>query len=186
MIFINGFAKEEFLKFMHEEFPDVFDNSFSRDMLENIVDYGVKNHTTTKNGLYYFLKEIIPELEPEDIIKFIDPDCLTDEVLSLAVKQKERKVVIKLNRYVRRIGKNDYILDNGKSVTVPTQTHFDGWHPVSISMSRKLLNQLKSCGFVYVDERLTKKANEGLRAHCNTCYRFDIEKMLASGEYDEA
>ena len=52
-------------------------------------------------------------------------------------------------------------------------------------MSRKLLNQLKSCGFVYVDERLTKKANEGLRAPYHTCYRFDVEKMLESGQYNE-
>lgn len=185
MIFINGFAKEEFLQFMHEEFPNVFDNSFSRDMLENIVDYGVKNHTTTKNGLYYFLKEIIPELEPKDIIKFIDPDCLTDEVLSLAVKQKEVKVSIKINRYICKIGKNDYIFDNGSGITVPTQKHFEGWYSVSISMSRKLLNQLKSCGFVYVDERLTKKANKELREPRYTCYRFDVEKMLASGQYNE-
>ena len=60
---INGFARDEFLQHMYEVFPSVFNNSFSREMLENIVDYGVNNHSVTKNGLYYFLKDVVPEVD---------------------------------------------------------------------------------------------------------------------------
>ena len=82
MNFTNGLAKDEFLQHMFEEFPTVFDNTFSRTMLENIVNYGTAdNFTHTKNVLYYFLKDMIPEVEPGDLIPFIDKSCLTNEVL---------------------------------------------------------------------------------------------------------
>lgn len=82
MNFTNGLAKEEFLQHMFEEFPSVFGNTFSRTMLENIVDYGTAdNFTHTKNDLYYFLKDMIPEIEPKDLIPFMDKRMLTDEVL---------------------------------------------------------------------------------------------------------
>ena len=83
MEYINGLAREEFLQYMFGEFPFVFDNAFSRELLANIVDYGLEKHTTSKNGLYYFLMDVIPELEPKDLIPFMDKQILTDEVLSL-------------------------------------------------------------------------------------------------------
>lgn len=83
MNYTNGLAKEEFLQHMFEEFPSVFDNAFSRTMLENIVDYGTANgFTSTKNDLYYFLKDMIPEIEREDLLPYMDKSMLTNEVLS--------------------------------------------------------------------------------------------------------
>lgn len=82
MGYVNGLDKDAFLQHMFEEFPSVFNNSFAREMLVNIVDYGtVDNFTHTKNELYYFLKDIIPEMEPKDLIPFMDKAMLTDEVL---------------------------------------------------------------------------------------------------------
>lgn len=92
MNFTNGLAKDEFLQHMFEEFPTVFDNTFSRTMLENIVNYGTAdNFTHTKNDLYYFLKEMIPEVEPGDLIPYIDKSCLTNEVSILVSSSPERK-----------------------------------------------------------------------------------------------
>ena len=82
MNYTNGLAKDEFLQHMFEEFPTVFNNTFSRTMLENIVNYGTAdNFTHTKNELYCFLEDMIPEVEPSDLIPYIDKSCLTDEVL---------------------------------------------------------------------------------------------------------
>ena len=81
MNYNNGFAKDEFLQHMFEEFPSVFNTSFSREMLENVVDYGMDNHTVTKNGLYYYLKDMVPQTEPKDLIPYIDKSWLTNEVL---------------------------------------------------------------------------------------------------------
>ena len=89
MNFTNGLAKDEFLQHMFEEFSRVFDNTFSRTMLENIVDYCIAdNFTHTKNGLFYFLKDMIPEVEPGDLIPYIDKSYLTHEVLSLVDMDK--------------------------------------------------------------------------------------------------
>lgn len=86
MTYTNGLAREEFLQHMFEVFPSVFDNVFSRTMLENIVDYGTAdNFTHTKNELYYFLKDMIPELDPEeDLLPYMDKAMLTSEVLPAA------------------------------------------------------------------------------------------------------
>lgn len=84
MGYTNGLDKEAFLQYMFDEFPSVFSNSFSREMLENIVNYGTAdNFTHTKNDLYYFLRDMIPEVEPKDLIPFMDKKMLTDEVLCL-------------------------------------------------------------------------------------------------------
>lgn len=81
MEYVNGFAREEFLQYMFNEFPSVFNNTFSRTMLENIVDSGINFHSTSKNSLYYYLKDMVPEVEPNDLIPYFDKKILTDEVL---------------------------------------------------------------------------------------------------------
>lgn len=81
-IYTNGLAKQAFIEYMHEEFPTVYNNQHSMDLLSNIVDYATSdNFTYTKNTLFYFLHEIIPEVMYEEIIKFMDPDYITEEVL---------------------------------------------------------------------------------------------------------
>lgn len=82
MRYTNGLDKDKFLQHMFEEFPTVFNNTFSRTMLENIVDYGTAdNFTHSKNALYYFLQDMIPEIESKDLIPFMDKNLLTNEVL---------------------------------------------------------------------------------------------------------
>ena len=92
MNYNNGFARDEFLQYMYEEFPSVFNNTFSREMLENVVDNGIKNHTVSKNSLYYYLKDMIPEVEPKVLIPYIDKELLTNEVLYLLDDYKKAQV----------------------------------------------------------------------------------------------
>ncbi len=84
MEYTNGLAKEAFLQHMFTEFPLALDNSFARELLENIVDHCVAdNFSHTKNARYYFLMDIIPEITPGDLLPYMDKNTLTQEVLSL-------------------------------------------------------------------------------------------------------
>lgn len=85
MNYTNGLAKEEFLQYMYNEFPDVYNSAHSRDLLENIVNYGTNdNFTHTKNDLFYYLSDMIPEVTKEELLRFIDKDCITNEVTNEA------------------------------------------------------------------------------------------------------
>ena len=42
MEYINGFAKNDFLQYMYREFPNVYNNSHSRELLENLVNYFIE------------------------------------------------------------------------------------------------------------------------------------------------
>lgn len=94
------------------------------------------------------------------------------------------KVEMKINRYVKHIGKDDLILDNGACIQVVTQNGaFGEWGYCALAMSKKLFNELKKLDFIYLDVGKTKQANK----HYNTprlfYFRFDIDKMIASGGY---
>ena len=108
------FAKDAFLQHMYEEFPSVFNTAFSREMLENIVDYGVNHHTVTKNGLYYYLKDMVPEVEANDLIPYIDRAFLTDEVLCHAEAQELSEDEVKVVRSMDEL--RDYLEEKGWSV----------------------------------------------------------------------
>lgn len=86
------------------------------------------------------------------------------------------KIEMKINRYVKCIGEDDLILDNGTCIQVVTQ---EGPLP----MSKKLFKDLKTCVFIYIDEKLTEKANKPYKNPFLTYYRFDIDKMIKSGGY---
>lgn len=63
--------KENFLEYLTQEFPTVANNHFVYDLLENIIDYGIKNHNATISDLQWFLSDIIPEVTEEEIKRFI-------------------------------------------------------------------------------------------------------------------
>lgn len=81
MKYINGFAKKEFFEYMYNEFPSVYDNAHSRELLENIVDYcTADNFTHRKNELVYTLEKLIPEITGKEILKFADKSILTNSI----------------------------------------------------------------------------------------------------------
>lgn len=96
------------------------------------------------------------------------------------------KIEIKINKYVKCIGKDDLILDNGACIQVVTQegpwSHLD-YAYAPLPMSKKLFKDLKTCGFIYIDEKLSEKANEPYKNPFLTYYRFDIDQMIKSGDY---
>lgn len=81
MEYINGFAKEDFLEYMYNQFPTVYNNTHSRELLENIVDYcTTDNFTHTKNELIYTLEKLIPEITGKELLEFADKSILTSSI----------------------------------------------------------------------------------------------------------
>lgn len=92
------------------------------------------------------------------------------------------KIELKIGRYVKLIGENDLILDNGAVIQVTTQHGtYSNWSYAPLIMSKKMFKELKSLLFIYVDEEKTAKANAQYEKPFLTYYRFDIERMIKAG-----
>lgn len=72
MEYIDGFAKWDFLQYMYQEFPSVYNNVHSRELLENTVDYCIENDGDSQSRLIDVLKELIPEVTHNEITRFFD------------------------------------------------------------------------------------------------------------------
>jgi len=57
--------REEFENFIEEEFPIVFNNPFSREMLSNILDYG--QSILDESEQYNFLCKMIPQVTEREL-----------------------------------------------------------------------------------------------------------------------
>lgn len=96
----------------------------------------------------------------------------------------DKKIEIKINRYIKHIDKDDLILDNGSCIQVVTQSGARSEYGYgTLIMSKKLFKELMNCGFIYPDVSLTKKANEKYGKPVLCYLRFDIDKMIESGGY---
>ena len=94
------------------------------------------------------------------------------------------KVEMKIGRYIKHIGKDDLILDNGAIIQVTTQRGAWGnWSYSTLSMSKKMFNELKKHDFIYLDVGKTKEENKRYNTPWLFYFRFDIDKMIASGRY---
>lgn len=92
------------------------------------------------------------------------------------------KVEMKINRYIKQIGKDDLILDNGACIQVVTQNGARGEYGFgALIMSKKQFKELMKFDFIYPDVSLTKKANEKYGKPVLCYLRFDIDKMIANG-----
>lgn len=96
------------------------------------------------------------------------------------------KIEMKIGRYIKHIGKDDLLLDNGACIQVTTQNGAWGnWNYAALTMSKKMFNELKKHDFIYLDVGKTKEENKNYNTPWLFYFRFDIEKMIASGRYKE-
>lgn len=80
--YVNGLAKDDFLQYMYEKFPEAYMSLHARELLESIVDYCTnENFTHSENDLFYTLQKIIPAIEEDELLAFMNHDNLTNEVL---------------------------------------------------------------------------------------------------------
>lgn len=96
----------------------------------------------------------------------------------------DMKVEMKIGRYVKHIGKDDLILDNGACYQVTTQNGaWSNWNYTPLLMSKTMFNELRKRDFIYLDVAETKRANEKYNTPQLFYFRFDIDKMITSGGY---
>ena len=82
---IFGFAIEEFMEFMDEKLKDnqLHDSHYTRELIENLVNYAENHEHTTRDSLAYFLSDIIPDVEFGDVAAFCRDDILTSYGLEM-------------------------------------------------------------------------------------------------------
>lgn len=73
---MKEFDKIAFLVWICDEY-EIDPVSWDYHLLVNLIEYGLAHHNNSKDQLAYFLSDIIPEVEFEDIAKFCDNSILT-------------------------------------------------------------------------------------------------------------
>lgn len=73
----KDFNKEKFLEYMRKNFNG-FGNSFLRELVENIIDYALKNKQCSKDQFVYFITDLLPEVEFGEVAMFMCDNYLTD------------------------------------------------------------------------------------------------------------
>lgn len=76
MNYIKGFDRFAFVEYLQERFN--FDkNSFTFDMINNIIEYAHKYKHVSKDQFAEFLADMIPEIEFAEVAAFCADGCLT-------------------------------------------------------------------------------------------------------------
>lgn len=70
------FDRQGFMEYLQETFSG-FDNSFLRETIDKIIDYGEKHCNHSLDQLCYFLYDTIAEIEFGEIAMFMDDSQLT-------------------------------------------------------------------------------------------------------------
>ena len=95
MEYINGFAKDEFLQYMYQEFPSVYNNSHSRELLENLVNYCIEEEF--EGRLIDTLESLIPEVTHNEITRYFD-NRPKEKVTITSLEELKRQECLKKQR----------------------------------------------------------------------------------------
>ena len=86
----KGFNDEGFMAYVEYQFPGVFSRSggsFTRELLENLIEYAHKHEQVGKDQFCDFLSSLLPEMEMGEVAAFMEDDCLT---ASYGIAEKRR------------------------------------------------------------------------------------------------
>ena len=73
----KGFARQDFVAYL-ERTINGFSNPFLRELIDNLIDYGLKHEHVSKDMFCYWLSDILPDICFDEIAAFMDDNCLTD------------------------------------------------------------------------------------------------------------
>ena len=76
--FIDGFAQDEFIAYMLDKAP----NAVTVPMLSRVIEYGLKNKNFSKDQFYYYLLDVIPEIDEREAAAFFSNEVLTVDTRS--------------------------------------------------------------------------------------------------------
>ena len=72
----KGFNKQGFMAYL-EKTINGFNQPYFRELVENLIEYGLKWHHFSKNQFCYWLEELLPEISFAEIAAFMADECLT-------------------------------------------------------------------------------------------------------------
>lgn len=76
--FIDGFAQDDFIAYMLDKAP----NAVTVPMLSRVIEYGRKNKNFSKDQFYYYLLNVIPEIDEREAAAFFSNEVLTADMRS--------------------------------------------------------------------------------------------------------
>lgn len=86
----KGFNKDGFMAYMSYALPRAFPregDTFTRQLLENLIEYAHKHEQVSKDQFCEFLSDLIPEIEMGEVAAFMEDRCLT---ASYGIVEKRR------------------------------------------------------------------------------------------------
>lgn len=72
----KGFNRTAFMAYLERTFEG-FENSFLRELVSNVIDYGNDHMRVSKDQFCYWVSDMLPEIEFGEVAMFIEDDCLT-------------------------------------------------------------------------------------------------------------
>ena len=75
--YFNGFDKDDFLWYVSRNYIQ-HASAYADDIVENLVNYAIKNERVSKDQLCYFLADMLPEIEFAEVAQFADDSILTE------------------------------------------------------------------------------------------------------------
>lgn len=75
--YFNGFDKDDFLWYVSRNYIK-HACGYADDLVENLVNYAIKNEHVSKDQLCYYLADMLPEIEFEEVAQFADDSILTE------------------------------------------------------------------------------------------------------------
>ena len=76
--YYKGFNRDGFIEWLEGKY---WLNSFTVELLDNIIDYAHKHEHVSKDMFVYFISDLVPEVEFADVAKFCEDEILTKGTL---------------------------------------------------------------------------------------------------------
>lgn len=95
----KGFNEKAFTEWLEEKY-DL--NSYAVEMVTNIIEYANKWEHVSKDQLAYFISDLLPEVEFEEVAQFCEDSILTDGTLRALGRNKEENIM-RATGIIRRI-----------------------------------------------------------------------------------
>lgn len=72
----NGFDNIGFMGYLEKSFSG-FDNTFLRELVQNLVEYGLMHERVSRDQFCYWLSDLLPEVSFGEVAAFMSDESLT-------------------------------------------------------------------------------------------------------------
>lgn len=80
IVTMDYFNQKDFLEWLscNTRFEERGSFDWHYELLSNIIEYGLEHHNHSKDQLAYFISDMIPNVEFDDVARFCDNSILTN------------------------------------------------------------------------------------------------------------